>query len=175
MSIHYAVLGELGKAIRDGTSLRFGLYHSLYEWYHPLYLHDKMNNFTTNKYTAVSIVLNVGQVTKMWLSCYLVLLSYLIRMICLFCIHKYVWTAESTVKPLIKVAANSKTQMFLVSSCSCLWPIHWSQVLSQEWRCSYTFKFQVDLLIHACLDLRKLQIFTILYFLRRSWCRNFVN
>ena len=28
--------------------------------------------------------------------------------------------------------------MFLVSSCSCLCPIHWSQVLSQEWRCRWS-------------------------------------
>ena len=28
--------------------------------------------------------------------------------------------------------------MFLVSSCSCLCPIHWSQVLSWEWRCSWS-------------------------------------
>ena len=28
--------------------------------------------------------------------------------------------------------------MFLVSSCSCLCPIHWSQVLSREWRCSWS-------------------------------------
>ena len=28
--------------------------------------------------------------------------------------------------------------MFLVSSCSCVCPIHWSQVLSQEWRCSWS-------------------------------------
>ena len=27
--------------------------------------------------------------------------------------------------------------MFLVSSCNCLCPIHWSQVLSWEWRCSW--------------------------------------
>ena len=26
--------------------------------------------------------------------------------------------------------------MIVVSSCSCFWPIHWSQVLSWEWRCS---------------------------------------
>ena len=26
--------------------------------------------------------------------------------------------------------------MFLVSSCSCLCPIHWSQVFSRDWRCS---------------------------------------
>ena len=28
--------------------------------------------------------------------------------------------------------------MILVSYCSCLWPIHWSQVLSREWRCSWS-------------------------------------
>ena len=28
--------------------------------------------------------------------------------------------------------------MILVSSCSCLCPIHWSQVLSREWRCSWS-------------------------------------
>ena len=28
--------------------------------------------------------------------------------------------------------------MFLVSSCSCLCPIHWSQVLSWEWRCNWS-------------------------------------
>ena len=28
--------------------------------------------------------------------------------------------------------------MFLVSSCSCVCPIHWNQVLSREWRCSWS-------------------------------------
>ena len=28
--------------------------------------------------------------------------------------------------------------MILVSSCICLCPIHWSQVLSREWRCSWS-------------------------------------
>ena len=28
--------------------------------------------------------------------------------------------------------------MFLILSCSCLCPIHWSQVLSREWRCSWS-------------------------------------
>ena len=28
--------------------------------------------------------------------------------------------------------------MILVSFCSCLCPIHWSQLLSREWRCSWT-------------------------------------
>ena len=28
--------------------------------------------------------------------------------------------------------------MFLISSCSCLCPMHWSQVFSWEWRCSWS-------------------------------------
>ena len=28
--------------------------------------------------------------------------------------------------------------MFIVSSCSCLCPIHWSQMSSWEWRCSWS-------------------------------------
>ena len=35
-------------------------------------------------------------------------------------------------------APNLKFSMFFVSSCSCLCPIHWSQVLSWEWRCSWS-------------------------------------
>ena len=33
---------------------------------------------------------------------------------------------------------NAKTLMFLVSSGSCSCPIHWSQVLSREWGCSWS-------------------------------------
>ena len=32
---------------------------------------------------------------------------------------------------------KSQIEMFLVSSCSCFCPIHWSQVLSRERRCSW--------------------------------------
>ena len=31
--------------------------------------------------------------------------------------------------------------MFLVSSCSCLRPVHWSHVLSQEWRCIWSYAY----------------------------------
>jgi len=44
------VVGELAEAVRAQGSVRFGLYHSLYEWYHPLYQQDKANNYTTRNF-----------------------------------------------------------------------------------------------------------------------------
>ncbi|XP_076468701.1 alpha-L-fucosidase-like [Babylonia areolata] len=44
------IVGELADAVKNHSSLRFGLYHSLFEWFHPLYLQDKANNFTTQDF-----------------------------------------------------------------------------------------------------------------------------
>ncbi|XP_067002311.2 alpha-L-fucosidase [Anabrus simplex] len=44
---HRDLLGDLARAIREKTDLKFGLYHSLYEWFNPLYLYDKENNYET--------------------------------------------------------------------------------------------------------------------------------
>ncbi|XP_049866959.1 alpha-L-fucosidase-like [Pectinophora gossypiella] len=46
---HRDLVGELGKAIRQ-EGLRYGLYHSLYEWYNPKYLSDQSTNFTKFTY-----------------------------------------------------------------------------------------------------------------------------
>ncbi|ESO99512.1 hypothetical protein LOTGIDRAFT_113714 [Lottia gigantea] len=45
---HKDIVGELAAAIKMNTSLHFGLYHSLFEWFNPLYLQDKANNYTTS-------------------------------------------------------------------------------------------------------------------------------
>ena len=42
------LVGELTAAVR-GAGLHMGLYHSIFEWFHPLYLQDKANNFTTSR------------------------------------------------------------------------------------------------------------------------------
>lgn len=47
---HRDLVGELAQAVRANTKLRFGLYHSRYEWFHPLYLEDKSNNFSTQEF-----------------------------------------------------------------------------------------------------------------------------
>lgn len=42
---HRDLVGELADSIRKNTSIRFGLYHSLYEWFNPLCLSDEKSKF----------------------------------------------------------------------------------------------------------------------------------
>ena len=42
------------------------------------------------------------------------------------------------VNSLIQDTHNNEIWMFLVSSSSCFCPIHWRQVLSWEWRCTWS-------------------------------------
>jgi len=52
--IHFdKFVGDLANAIRNRTNIVFGLYHSLFEWFNPLYLLDKQNNFTTQYFSQV--------------------------------------------------------------------------------------------------------------------------
>lgn len=48
------LLGDLALAVRD-AGLKFGAYYSLFEWYNPLYLRDKKNNFSTNEYVRTKM------------------------------------------------------------------------------------------------------------------------
>ncbi|XP_041347731.1 alpha-L-fucosidase-like [Gigantopelta aegis] len=41
-------VGELAAAIRSRTDIHFGLYHSMFEWFNPLYLKDRQTNFSTD-------------------------------------------------------------------------------------------------------------------------------
>lgn len=46
---HRDLVGELSQSVR-AAGMHMGLYHSIFEFYHPLYLEDKANNFTTSRY-----------------------------------------------------------------------------------------------------------------------------
>lgn len=61
---HRDLIGELRTAILNKTDIKFGLYHSLYEWFNPLYLADKSNNFTTNVFSKNKIIPEVVELIK---------------------------------------------------------------------------------------------------------------
>ncbi|EPQ03282.1 Plasma alpha-L-fucosidase [Myotis brandtii] len=44
------VVKELEVAIRNRTDLRFGLYYSLFEWFHPLFLDDESSSFQKRQF-----------------------------------------------------------------------------------------------------------------------------
>ncbi|XP_022080343.1 alpha-L-fucosidase-like [Acanthaster planci] len=46
------LVGEVAAAVRSKTNLRFGLYHSQFEWFNPLYIQDLKHLFTTNDYVT---------------------------------------------------------------------------------------------------------------------------
>lgn len=46
---HRDLVGDLGDAVKK-AGLHYGLYHSLYEWFNPLYEEDKKNNFQTQSF-----------------------------------------------------------------------------------------------------------------------------
>lgn len=49
---HRDLVGELANAIHINTTLKFGLYHSFYEWFNPMYLSDKQKSFTENNFVV---------------------------------------------------------------------------------------------------------------------------
>ncbi|KAK6189935.1 hypothetical protein SNE40_001897 [Patella caerulea] len=44
------LVGELAAAVRSNSDLHYGVYHSLFEWFNPLYNMDKAANYTTHVY-----------------------------------------------------------------------------------------------------------------------------
>uniref|UniRef100_A0A8D0GGJ7 Alpha-L-fucosidase n=1 Tax=Sphenodon punctatus TaxID=8508 RepID=A0A8D0GGJ7_SPHPU len=46
------IVAELAMSIRNKTDLHFGLYHSLFEWFNPLFLKDAASIFTTRNFPS---------------------------------------------------------------------------------------------------------------------------
>jgi alpha-L-fucosidase len=52
------IVGELASAFQADNRVKFGLYHSLFEWYHPLYLQVKYKS--TIKFCSNSKIVGIA-------------------------------------------------------------------------------------------------------------------
>ncbi|CAL8103068.1 unnamed protein product [Orchesella dallaii] len=52
---HRDLVGDLATAVRK-TDVRFGLYYSLLEWFHPMYVNDMANNWTTTEFPELKSI-----------------------------------------------------------------------------------------------------------------------
>jgi alpha-L-fucosidase len=57
------LLGELAESVR-AKNLTFGLYHSMYEWFHPLYLEDKANGFSTRNFVTTKTMPELHEIVE---------------------------------------------------------------------------------------------------------------
>jgi alpha-L-fucosidase len=62
------ISGDLANAIRNRTDLKFGLYHSLYEWFHPLYLQDRDNNWETQEFVKSKTMPELYEIVNLFSS-----------------------------------------------------------------------------------------------------------
>ena len=77
----------------------------------------------------------------------------------------------NTVKSLMYDAPNPKIWMSLVSvsSCSCLWPIHWSQLFCREWKCSWSGAWRCSNCTWLVKNIIAYQSAFVLQVWRKSW------
>ncbi|KAM4702392.1 tissue alpha-L-fucosidase [Discoglossus pictus] len=60
---HRDLVGDLGNALRK-RNLRYGLYHSLLEWFNPLYEIDKKNNYKTQYFVSAKTMPELYDLVK---------------------------------------------------------------------------------------------------------------
>jgi len=66
------LVGELAKEVKSMTShhtnqkIHFGLYHSLYEWYNPLYEADKQSKFATSNFVKLKTMPELYDIVKQY-------------------------------------------------------------------------------------------------------------
>lgn len=57
------LVGDLASAVRK-KDLKFGVYHSLYEWFNPIYLEDKKNLYLTRKFPDTKLWPDLKQIIQ---------------------------------------------------------------------------------------------------------------
>lgn len=57
---HRDLIAELANAVRTNSTLKFGLYHSLFEWFNPMYLSDKQCSFKQKTFVTNKVSIRTG-------------------------------------------------------------------------------------------------------------------
>jgi alpha-L-fucosidase len=60
---HRDLVGDLAEAVR-AENLTYGLYHSLFEWFNPIYLQDKANNFNTRNFVEEKTMVELKEIVN---------------------------------------------------------------------------------------------------------------
>lgn len=66
MKIINNVLADLSQAVRN-QSLHFGVYHSLYEWFNPMYLSDKASGYNRTVFVDHKILPEMVELVEKYL------------------------------------------------------------------------------------------------------------
>lgn len=57
------IIKEVAKAVR-AKGMKFGVYYSLIEWFHPLYLEDMKNTMRTHKFVDLKVIPELKQLVQ---------------------------------------------------------------------------------------------------------------
>ncbi|XP_021965801.1 plasma alpha-L-fucosidase [Folsomia candida] len=58
------LVGDLAEAIRNTTSLRFGLYYCMIEWFHPSWIDDKANGLKTDGFVEAKVAPSLREIVE---------------------------------------------------------------------------------------------------------------
>lgn len=61
---HRDLVGDLADAVRRRGGMRFGVYHSMMDWYHPLYLADKASGFESALFPPAKAIPELVEIVK---------------------------------------------------------------------------------------------------------------
>lgn len=63
---HIDFVSEFSDAVRSSSSMKFGIYYSLMEWFHPLYLKDKAANGTRRDFVNHKILPELKELVQLY-------------------------------------------------------------------------------------------------------------
>lgn len=61
---HRDLVGELRTAVKKKSDIVFGLYHSMFEWYNPMYMADKQSDYQSTEFVDKKVIPELVELVK---------------------------------------------------------------------------------------------------------------